>query len=138
MTGFSPRVRKLVRTRAGGGYPEQACCEACGIWLGEHGGQIQHRVARGMGGCSDPAINGLAGAALLCGTSYTGCHGDCEARHTPEAKKMEARGFVIRHGVGPEYDPRYVPLILLGDVEVWLSETEARYLYEPPTERQAA
>jgi len=51
---------------------------------------------------------------------------------------MEARGFAIRHGTGPEFDPRYVPLILLGDVEVWLSETEARYLYEPPTERQAA
>ena len=132
MTGFSSRVRKLVRTRAGGGDIHLACCEACCIWLGEYGGQVQHRVARGMGGCSDPVINGLAGAALLCGTSYTGCHGDCEARHTPEAKKMEARGFVIRHGKGPEFDPRYVPLTLLGGVEVWLSETEPRYLYEAP------
>ena len=45
---------------------------------------------------------------------------------------MEDRGFVIKHGVGPEFDPRFVPLTLLGDVEVWLSETEARYLYERP------
>ena len=138
MPGFSPRVRKLVRTRAGGGYAEQACCESCGIWLGEHAGQVQHRVARGMGGSKDPVVNGLAGAALLCGTSYTGCHGDCEARHTPEAKTMEARGFVIRHGKGPEFDPRFVPLVLLGDVVVWLSETEPRYLYEPPEGALAA
>ena len=132
MTGFSPRVRKLVRTRAGGGYAEQACCEACGIWLGEHGGQVQHRVARGAGGCKDPVINGPANAALMCGTSFTGCHGDAESRD-PE-RDMEKRGFVIRHGVGPEFDPRHVPLILFGGVEVWLSETEARYLYEPPQE----
>ena len=132
MTGFSPRVRKLVRTRAGSGDLFVATCEACGIFLGERGGQVQHRVSRGRGGCKDPVINGLANAALLCGTSYTGCHGDCEARHTPEAKKMEARGFVIRHGKGPEFDPRYVPLTLLGGVEVWLSETEPRYLYERP------
>ena len=137
MTGFTPRVRKLVRTRAGGGYPEQACCEACGVWLGEHGGQMQHRVSRGMGGCSDPVINGPAGAALLCGTPLTGCHGDCEARGTVRSQKMLARGFWIRHGVGPEFDPRHVPLVLLGDVEVWLSDTEPRYLYEPPIEAAA-
>ncbi len=134
MTGFSARVRKLVRTRAGNGYPEQACCESCGILLGEHGGQIQHRVARGMGGCSNPVINGPAGAALLCGTAFDGCHGLAERRD----QKMGERGFWIRHGNGPEFDPRHAPLILLGGVEVWLSETEARYLYEPPTERQAA
>ena len=134
MTGFSPRVRKLVRTRAGNGFPEQACCEACGVWLGEHGGQIQHRVARGMGGCSDPVVNGPAGAALLCGTAFTGCHGAAESRD-PEYR-MEARGFVIRHGKGPEFDPRFVPLILLGDVEVWLSE-DGRYLDEAPIELAA-
>jgi hypothetical protein len=50
---------------------------------------------------------------------------------------MEERGFVIRHGNGPRYDPRFVPVILFGDVEVWLSETEPRYLYEQPAERAA-
>lgn len=130
MTGFSPRVRKLVRTRAGGGDVTLACCEACGIWLGKHGGQVQHRVARGQGGCKDPVINGLANAALMCGTPQSLCHGDAESRN-PE-HEMEKRGFVIRHGVGPEFDPRFVPLELLGGVRVWLSETEARYLYEAP------
>ena len=137
MTGFSPRVRKLVRTRAGGGDLYLACCECCGIWLGEHGGQVQHRVARGQGGCKDPVINGPANAALLCGTPFTGCHGDCEARHTPEAREMRARGFWIEHGTTREFDPRHVPLELLGGVRVWLSETEARYLYEPPIEEAA-
>ena len=130
MTGFSPRVRKLVRTRAGGGYPENACCESCGIWLGDHGGQLQHRLARGVGGSKDPVVGSAANAVLLCGTPQSLCHGLAESRD-PE-HRMEDRGFVIRHGVGPDFDPRYVPLVLLGDVRVWLSETEARYLYEAP------
>ena len=135
MTGFSPRVRKLVRTRAGGGYAENACCESCGIWLGDHGGQLQHRLARGNGGSKDPVVSSAANATLMCGTPFTGCHGLAESRN-PE-HRMEDRGFVIRHGVGPDFDPRYVPLTLLGDVEEWLSETEARYLYEPPIEEAA-
>ncbi len=130
MTGFSPRVRKLVRARAGGGFAEQACCESCGIWLGEHAGQLQHRVARGQGGSKDRVINGPANATLMCGTPFTGCHGLAESRN-PE-HRMEDRGFVIKHGKGPEFDPRFVPLTLLGDVRVWLSETEPRYLYERP------
>ena len=127
MTGFSPRVRELVRTRAGNGYPEQACCESCGIWLGETGGEHQHRVARGAGGCKDAVINGPTNCALMC---YV-CHRRAESRK-PEYR-MEARGFVIRHGNGPEFDPRFVPLVLLGDVEQWLSE-DGRYLDEAPIE----
>jgi hypothetical protein len=46
---------------------------------------------------------------------------------------MEERGFVIRHGNGPGYDPRFVPVILFGGVEVWLSE-DGRYLYDAPSE----
>ena len=134
MTGFSSRVRRLVRTRAGSGWAGDACCEACGIRLGEHGGQVQHRVARGAGGSKDPVVASAANAALLCGTAFTGCHGACEARHTPRAKEMEKRGFVIRHGKGREFDPRFVKVVLFGGVEVWLSETEPRYLYEQPGE----
>ena len=130
MTGFSPRVRKLVRTRAGNGYPEQACCEACGIWLGGHGGQIQHRLARGNGGSKDPVVSSAANAALMCGvTAQDGCHGLAESRDPEHG--MEARGFVIRHGKGPGFDPRFVPLVLIGDVAVWLSE-DGRYLDEMP------
>ena len=91
--------------------------------------------ARGQGGCKDPVINGAANATLTVRHALSGCHGLAESRK-PE-HRMEDRGFVIRHGVGPEFDPRFVPLVLLGDVRVWLSETEARYLYEPPTELAA-
>ena len=131
MTGFSARVRKLVRTRAGGGDITLACCEACGTWLGEHGGQMQHRVSRGAGGSKDPVINGPANAALLCGTPSSGCHGDCEARHTERAKEMRRRGFWIEHGTTQEFDPRYVPVVLFGGVERWLS-VDGRYLDESP------
>ena len=135
MTGFSSRVRLLVRTRAGSGDPFDACCEACGIRLGEHGGQLQHRLARGRGGSKDPVVRSAANAALLCGTPMTFCHGNAESRDPEHG--MEARGFVIRHGVGPEFDPRFVPLILFGGVKRWLSESEACYLHEQPVEEAA-
>lgn len=124
MTGFTPRVRLLVRTRAGGGDAHDACCEACGIWLGLQGGQIQHIVARGMGGTSNPVIKTAANGALLCGTAQTGDHGRAE-RRDPE---MKARGFWLPQGT----DPRLAPMTLFGGVEVWRSETEPRYLYEQP------
>ena len=120
MTGFSPRVRKLVRTRAGGGDLFVATCEADGIWLGEHGGEIQHIVARGMGGCKLAVINSCANAALLCRE----CHRLAESRD-PE---MRARGFWLPQGT----DPRLMPMTLFGGVVVWRSETEPRYLYEAP------
>ena len=72
-------------------------------------------------------INGPTNCALMC---YV-CHRRAESRDPKYG--MEARGFVIRHGKGPEFDPRFVPLILLGDVEVWLSE-DGRYLDEAPVE----
>ena len=124
MAGFSPHVRLLVRTRAGGGDPHDACCECCGIWLGLHLGQIQHVVARGMGGTSNPVMRTAANAAALCGTAQTGDHGRAE-RRDPE---MRDRGFWLPQGS----DPRLMPMTLFGGVEVWRSETEARYLYEPP------
>jgi len=135
MTGFSSRVRLLVRIRAGGGDPALACCEACGIWLGEHGGQVQHRVARGQGGSKDPVIGSAANAALMCGlTAQDGCHGRAESRNAKY--RMEVRGFVIKHGKGMEFDPRHVPLNLFGDIDVWLSE-DGRYLDEAPIEAAA-
>lgn len=125
MTGFSPRVRRLVRTRAGGGDPFNACCECCGIWLGEYGGQIPHIVARGMGGTSNPVLSTAANGSLLCGTAQTGDHGRAE-RRDPE---MKARGFWLPQGA----DPRLAPMTLLGGVVVWRSE-DGRYLDEPPQE----
>lgn len=87
MTGFTPGVRLLIRTRAGDGDPAAAVCENCGVWLGLHGGQCQHIVARQMGGCvyRNTAGNGV----LLCGTPVTLCHGACERRD----KALRDRGF---------------------------------------------
>ena len=89
---FSPAVRLLIRKRAGNGCTEDARCEACLVWLGEHGGQIQHIKARGTGGSRDPELGSPVGGALLCGTNETGCHGLCEARD----RGMYAAGYWIK------------------------------------------
>jgi len=81
-------------------------------------------------------VASAANAALLCGTAFTGCHGACEARHTPRAKEMGKRGFVIRHGKGREFDPRFVKVILFGGVVRWLGE-DGRYSEDPPAEEAA-
>jgi hypothetical protein len=132
---FSPAVKLMARTRAGSGDPDNARCECCGCFLGRYEGQVQHRLSRGSGGSSNPLVASLANAALLCGTSVTpSCHGDAESRD-PE-REMEAKGFVIRHGKGPDFDPRYVPIALaspLGSgITAWLSETGPAYLFEQP------
>jgi hypothetical protein len=127
---FTPAVRLLIRTRAGGGDPFEALCECCGRWIGRHGGQIQHRVSRGAGGTSLLLLRSPANGALM----TPACHARAESRSDPG---MEAAGFYIRHGVGPAYDPRYVPVNLHGSgVDKWLS-VDGRYLDESPIEEAA-
>jgi hypothetical protein len=94
-TGFSDAVKALTRSRA------LFHCEACGCWLGEHGGQVQHILARCAGGSKDPLINSVVNAALLCGTPMTGCHGLCETRD----RRMHAEGFWLEHGQDPAAEP---------------------------------
>ena len=104
-------------------------CEACGIWLGKYEGQIQHVVARGMGGTSNPVLSTAANGALLCGTpdDKSTCHGLAEDRD-PE---MKAKGFWLPQGT----DPRLAPMMLHSrhgsGMSVWRSET-GEYLYERP------
>lgn len=100
-TGFSPVTKLLARVRAGNGLAEVACCEACGIWLGRYGGQIQHRKARKAGGTSLGVIASVVNAALLCGTPFTGCHGKCECRD----RDMQERGFWLEHWQDPVTEP---------------------------------
>ena len=101
-TGFSRPVKMAVRVRAGNGDIEQACCEACGIWLGRYGGEIQHRKARGMGGTSLGLIDSIVNAVLLCGSGAmrTGCHGLCEDRDK-DGQDMNERGFWLKSGQDP-------------------------------------
>lgn len=126
-TGFTPAVKLLVRTRAGNGDPDQARCECCGIWLGRYGGQVQDRVARGMGGTSLPVNKTAANGALLCGTPQSGDHGLAESRDP----MMLAMGFWLRNGS----DPRQEPILLHSEHGsggmVWLTET-GEYTFEPP------
>jgi hypothetical protein len=111
-TGFSRAVKLQVRTRAGNGDPDEARCEATGVWLGRYGGEIQHRDARGMGGTSDPVTNSIVNAVLL----------SAEAHRLAESRDehMNAAGFWLRNG----QDPRTEPIMLHGEdggVTVWLA-----------------
>ena len=138
---FSPATRHLVRARAGQGDPHDACCEGCGRWLGIGGGEFQHRAARGSGGCRDDIINGPANCLLLCHS----CHMEAEERRRDLSQ--DGAGFWIKHGNGPDYDPRYTAVMLgaLGDsgVTVWLA-ADGRgadgtgYLREAPGTEAAA
>jgi len=121
-SGFTPKVKLQIRTRAGGGDPAQARCEATGVFLGEHGGEYQHIVARGMGGTSDPVKNSAANGCLLSPEA----HRIAEARD-PHMREM---GFWLPQGT----DPRAEPMMLHGTGPlVWRSE-DGEYLFAPPQE----
>jgi hypothetical protein len=128
-TGFSYRVRMIVRARAGNGEIDDAVCELCAVWLGRYGGEIQHRAARGAGGCRDAVVNGPANGALLC----RDCHRDCEARD--EHLGMDGAGFWVRHGTTPEFDPRNAPVMWHAragsGVLLWLG-ANGEYLHAQP------
>jgi hypothetical protein len=105
---FSAAVKLQCRTRAGNGCAEDAQCEACGVWLGTHLGEIQHRLARGSGGSSDPVVSSIVNAVLLCGSGAlkTGCHGKCEKRY----EDMHTEGFWLKHS--EEEHPAWTPILL--------------------------
>jgi hypothetical protein len=110
-TGFSATVKAAVRERA------RYRCEACGAYLGDCGGQLQHRLARRMGGSRSPLISTAANAALLCGTPNSGCHGRAESRD----RDMNAEGFWLESWQSPLAEP----IMLHGSgsgVTVWLTE----------------
>jgi hypothetical protein len=127
-TGFSARVKLLVRVRAGMGDANDACCEACGHPLGRDNGQVHHIINRGMGGCTDAVLNSPVGATLLCGDPFTGCHGLA----TEFDAGIGARGFWLKHSA----DLRLEPMTLHSGTRVWRSE-DGRYLFEPPEVRAA-
>jgi hypothetical protein len=124
-TGFSARVKLLVRTRAGSGDPEDAACEACGKHLGRLGGQVHHLIDRGMGGCTLAVINGCANAALLCGIPQDKktCHGLATAFDL----EIGERGFWLKH----EDDPRLKAMTLHSGARARRTE-DGQYLFEGP------
>lgn len=122
-TGPSRKVRALVMAR------EDKRCAACGISVIGRPYSVQHRVARGMGGTSDPAANSPERLVLLCGSATTpgSCHARCEARD-PD---MHARGFWLWSWE----DPALIPVMLASEhgsgVTAWLA-TDGTYLFEAP------
>jgi hypothetical protein len=122
-TGPSPKVRAALWGRAGG------ACESCGIGLAGRPRSVQHRIARGMGGNPDPAVNALPNLALLCGSATgKGCHPLAESRD----EGMHARGFWLNTWE----KPAEVPVALWTGNVAWLT-TSGRYSYTDPREAAA-
>jgi hypothetical protein len=128
-TGFSARVKLAVRARAGDGEIDDARCEACDTWLGRYGGQVQHIVARGAGGTSNPVLATIVNAALLCGTPQDKktCHGLAESRDPG----MRARGFWLPQGTDPRLKPMMLASRYGSGALTWRSE-DGEYLFEAP------
>jgi hypothetical protein len=126
---FTPKVKLLIRKRAGRGDIFEARCESCGAHLGEKAGEYSHRDARGMGGSRDPIVNGPAGGTLACGSGAlrTGCHGACENRDA----QMNAMGFWLKNG----QDLLTTPIRLHGrngGDQIFYLAADGRYLLEAP------
>jgi hypothetical protein len=122
-TGPSRKVRALVMAREG------HACAACGISITGRPYSVQHRVARGLGGTSDPAANALPNLVLLCGSATTpgSCHALCESRD----EDMRGRGFWLWSWE----DPALIPVMLASEhgsgITVWLT-AGGTYSAEPP------
>lgn len=125
-TGFSAKVKLAVRTRAGNGEAADASCEACGRFLGLRGGQVHHRIDRGMGGSR--LRNGIQNASLLCGVpnDYTTCHG----KATRGDAHMRAQGFVLDTGQNPAAESILLHGLDRGD-QMWLT-ADGGYSPKPP------
>lgn len=94
MTGFPPKVRKIVVERSGG------YCEGCAYHRAD---QIHHRRPRGMGGSSAADTNTASNALALC----YGCHEGVESRR----QAAEIYGWLVPQG----FSPRDRPVLRRGD-----------------------
>jgi 5-methylcytosine-specific restriction protein A len=96
-TGPTYTIRMLVVER------DQRACACCGKTIGSGQWSMQHRLARGAGGTSNPLINAPSNLITLCGSATSpGCHLTAESR---EAGSHDA-GFWLHHG----QDPATVPV----------------------------
>jgi 5-methylcytosine-specific restriction enzyme A len=97
-TGPSAAVRSLVIER------DQRACASCGKPIGSGQWSMQHRLARGAGGSSNPLINAPSNLIVLCGSANTphSCHLAAESR----GAESHGNGFWLHHG----QDPATVPV----------------------------
>jgi hypothetical protein len=130
-TGFSPAVKLAVRTRAGNGDPDQARCEATGVWLGRYGGQVQHRVARLSGGRGRKApwwFHTPANGALM----------SVEAHRRAEARDehLHAAGFWLTSTQDASAEPVMLHDSSGGGITVWLA-ADGSYALKAPKDGAA-
>jgi 5-methylcytosine-specific restriction enzyme A len=90
----------LTAARAAAYQREQGRCARCGGRADE----LQHRLARGMGGTSDPQAHALSHVAWLC----RACHGLIERQDRAQGA---AEGWVVFHG---QSAPAVVPVLYRG------------------------
>lgn len=105
-TGPDRTTRELVLER------DDYSCFCCGLPLLGEPFSLQHRVARGMGGSSDPLINSPANLILLWGSAVTNCHARVENRYAAD----RIAGYWLRSDQVPAETPvlhwRYGPVLL--------------------------
>lgn len=96
-TGPSLHVKAIVDER------DDWHCACCGTSVWGRPYSRQHRVARGMGGTSDPRLSAPSNIVLLCGsaTSPGGCHLLCEQRD----ERMHELGFWLKNSQRPWLEP---------------------------------
>jgi len=122
MTGFSAAVRLQIRTRAGHGDPDRAVCECHGLFLGRTAGEIQHRVARGMGGRGVKApdwINTAPNGLMMCPAGHRHAESRADGAHD--------NGWWLRD----DENPLTEPVQLYGRYRRWLT-ADGQYATAPP------
>lgn len=113
--GVLRRSQQVVKSRA------RMACEKCGRDTSWEGGQVHHRLPRGVGGSSDPAIHSPANLLLLCRP----CHEWVESNRTAAYDA----GWLVRRG---STAPGAVPVLLhLHDLPTYLTH-DGRYSQEAP------
>lgn len=111
LTGFSPRVRQVIKERAGT-EGEFVRCESCGQW--DRRIQLHHRRARGMGSSRRAGTNDASNAAACCGA----CHYSIEQFRTEAIKS----GWLV-----PQHrSPNEVP-IRMGEQWFLLADDGGKY-----------
>jgi hypothetical protein len=80
-------------------------------------------------------INGCSNAAFMCPP----CHQRAEDREDGMGMDTDGKGFWLKHGTTPAYDPRNVPVVLHDGRTVWLAadglgDDGSGYVLVPPGE----
>ncbi|TYK45217.1 HNH endonuclease [Actinomadura decatromicini] len=105
-TGPDRTTRELVLER------DDWACFCCGATIIGQQYSLQHRLARRLGGTSDPLINSPANLVTLLGSATTECHGRVEGRHSAD----HVAGYRLKTGQDPANTPvlhwRYGPVLL--------------------------